>query len=265
MESRKITVVSNKNSQKVVINTTVETLGALKKEFTKHGISYNSESAFYEGVSKTELLADDSILPANVPYKDPKTKTTVITNDLVIMVTVKDKKIKSGAMSRSDLYAKAKELNMGEAIKAKFGKNYTQVSSSDLEAFLTSGASSKKEVLKKVVAEAPKANVKACVEKPEVAEKAAEAPKAKEIVTKVPATTDVIADLQKKVQGLETAFKGLVNVLEGQDTIDSDEVEDILSSLNDEAEAIAAAASSDATGGSYSDRDISNMFSGIIK
>lgn len=253
MESRKITVVSNKNSQKVVINTTVETLGALKKEFTKHGISYNSESAFYEGVSKTELLADDSILPANVPYKDPKTKTTVITNDLVIMVTVKDKKIRSGAMSRGDLYAKAKELNMGEAIKAKFGKNYTQVSSSDLEAFLTSGASSKKEVIKKTVAEAPKAAAKACVEKPKVAEKPADAP------------TDVIADLQNKVYGLETAFKGLVNVLEGQDTIDADEVEDILSSLNDEAEAIAAAASSDATEGSYSDSDISNMFSGITR
>lgn len=251
MESRKITVVSNKNSQKVVINTTVETLGDLKKEFTKHGISYNSESAFYEGVSKTELLADDSILPANVPYKDPKTKTTVITNDLVIMVTVKDKKIKSGAMSRSDLYAKAKELNMGEAIKAKFGKNYTQVSSSDLEAFLTS---SKKEVIKKAVAEAPKAATKACVEKPKVAEKPADAP------------TDLIADLQKKVYGLETAFKGLVNVLEDQDTLYADDVENILSSLNDEAETIAATAeSSDGTVGSYSDNDISNMFSGITR
>lgn len=251
MESRKITVVSNKNSQKVVINTTVETLGALKKEFTKHGISYNSESAFYEGVSKTELLADDSILPANVPYKDPKTKTTVITNDLVIMVTVKDKKIKSGAMSRSDLYAKAKELNMGEAIKAKFGKNYTQVSSSDLEAFLTS---SKKEVIKKAVAEAPKAATKACVEKPKVAEKPADAP------------TDLIADLQKKVYGLETAFKGLVNVLEDQDTLYADDVENILSSLNDEAETIAAnAESSDDTVVSYSDNDISNMFSGITR
>lgn len=251
MESRKITVVSNKNSQKVVINTTVETLGDLKKEFTKHGISYNSESAFYEGVSKTELLADDSILPANVPYKDPKTKTTVITNDLVIMVTVKDKKIKSGAMSRSDLYAKAKELNMGEAIKAKFGKNYTQVSSSDLEAFLTS---SKKEVIKKAVAEAPKAATKACVEKPKVAEKPADAPK------------DLIADLQKKVYGLETAFKGLVNVLEDQDTLYADDVENILSSLNDEAETIAATAeSSDDTVGSYSDNDISNMFSGITR
>lgn len=251
MESRKITVVSNKNSQKVVINTTVETLGDLKKEFTKHGISYNSESAFYEGVSKTELLADDSILPANVPYKDPKTKTTVITNDLVIMVTVKDKKIKSGAMSRSDLYAKAKELNMGEAIKAKFGKNYTQVSSSDLEAFLTS---SKKEVIKKAVAEAPKAATKACVEKPKVAEKPADAP------------TDLIADLQKKVYGLETAFKGLVNVLEDQDTLYTDDVENILSSLNDEAETIAATAeSSDDTVGSYSDNDISNMFSGITR
>lgn len=251
MESRKITVVSNKNSQKVVINTTVETLGALKKEFTKHGISYNSESAFYEGVSKTELLADDSILPANVPYKDPKTKTTVITNDLVIMVTVKDKKIKSGAMSRGDLYAKLKELNMGEAIKAKFGKNYTQVSSSDLEAFLTS---SKKEVIKKAVAEAPKAAAKACVEKPKVAEKHADAP------------TDLIADLQKKVYGLETAFKGLVNVLEDQDTLYADDVENILSSLNDEAETIAAnAESSDDTVVSYSDNDISNMFSGITK
>lgn len=36
-------------------------------------------------------------------------------------------------MNRKELYAKVKELNLQEEVKKEFGKNFTQVSSEDLE------------------------------------------------------------------------------------------------------------------------------------
>lgn len=39
-------------------------------------------------------------------------------------------------MSRKELYAKVKELGAADAIKTKFGDNYTRVSNADLEDFL---------------------------------------------------------------------------------------------------------------------------------
>lgn len=39
-------------------------------------------------------------------------------------------------MSRKELYAKVKELGAANAIKTKFGDNYTRVSNADLEDFL---------------------------------------------------------------------------------------------------------------------------------
>ena len=39
-------------------------------------------------------------------------------------------------MTRKELYIKVKDLGVADAIKAKFGDNYTRVSNADLEAFL---------------------------------------------------------------------------------------------------------------------------------
>lgn len=39
-------------------------------------------------------------------------------------------------MSRKELYDKIKELGLADAIKKKFGDNYTRVSSSNLEVFI---------------------------------------------------------------------------------------------------------------------------------
>ena len=39
-------------------------------------------------------------------------------------------------MSRKELYVKVKELGAADAIKTKFGDNYTRVSNADLEDFL---------------------------------------------------------------------------------------------------------------------------------
>lgn len=39
-------------------------------------------------------------------------------------------------MSRKELYAKVKELNLQEEIKKKYGDNYTRVSNTELEAII---------------------------------------------------------------------------------------------------------------------------------
>ena len=60
------------------------------------------------------------------------------------MLTTANKKIRSGAGDRPAAYAKIKQLGLQDACKAKYGKNFTQCSTSDLEA-LIAGASPKVE------------------------------------------------------------------------------------------------------------------------
>lgn len=131
MESRKITIVTTVNGQsKKVIMSSATTLGELKTDLNANGISYE-DMDFYEGVSKTKILNDDSILPANVPYKG----TT--TNELVFMLSTTNKKIRSGAtLTRPAIYARIKEMNLQDAIKLEFGRNFTQVSTDDLISFI---------------------------------------------------------------------------------------------------------------------------------
>lgn len=47
-------------------------------------------------------------------------------------------------MTRKEIYAKIKELNLSEEVKKKFGDNYTRVSSDKLEALINSKTSKKK-------------------------------------------------------------------------------------------------------------------------
>ena len=125
MESRKITVVVSKTNQKVVIMSSAITLGELKADLRANNIDY-SGVGFFEGVSRTELKVDESILPTNVPYRG----TT--TNELVFMLTP-NKKIESGAGNvRAEAYAQINELGLKDVIVAKYGKNYTNCSTSEL-------------------------------------------------------------------------------------------------------------------------------------
>lgn len=131
MEARKITVVSTKTQKKSVIMSGAETLGELKKDLREAGIDYD-DMAFYEGTSKTELKTDESILPKDVPYTNRSTGETINTNELVFMLTNTNKKIKSGAMTRSEAYAAIKANGLQSAVLARYGKNFTQCSTSDL-------------------------------------------------------------------------------------------------------------------------------------
>lgn len=143
MEARKILFVMNNSSSQKSIMSEAETLGALKADMRRAGINYNNMT-FYEGRTRTELKDDASVLPTNVPVAAKGTTPATTTNDLVFMLTTANKKIRSGAGDRPFAYAKIKQLGLQDACKAKYGKNFTQCSTSDLEA-LIAGASPKVE------------------------------------------------------------------------------------------------------------------------
>ena len=128
MEARNITIVSTQNQNKYVVNTDATTLRELKAALDAQNINY-SGMTFYEGLSHTELLTDDSVLPHDVPYKGS------VTNELVFMLTVPNKKIRSGANlseAREALYAAVEELGLKDACISVYGKNFTQCKNSEL-------------------------------------------------------------------------------------------------------------------------------------
>lgn len=137
MEARKILfVLSNSLNQKSIMSE-AETLGALKADMRRAGISYDGMT-FYEGRTRTELKDDASVLPVNVPVPAKGTTPATTTNDLVFMLTTANKKIKSGALSpeRKNVLDEIKAKGLGAAVTAKFGKNATQCKTPDLSAFL---------------------------------------------------------------------------------------------------------------------------------
>lgn len=166
MESRKITILSTSSQEKNVIESGAETLGQLKADLNAKGISYTNMD-FLEGLTKTKLVADESLLPRDVMYRGEPT------NELVFMLSTTNKKIKSGSMSRVEINAAVKELTAKDpANKAIFneGESWTRKSSAVLEGIINSLNSNKKAVAPKtkskctITSEAPVAS-KECVKK----------------------------------------------------------------------------------------------------
>lgn len=233
MEARKITVVSTQTQRKSVITTGAETLAELKSALDEAGINYDGMT-FYEGTSRTELKDNASVLPKDVPYKG----TT--TNELVFMLTNTNKKIKSGNMSRAEAYAAIKANNLQDAVKSKFGKNFTQCSTEDLIGMLAKSVETKPAAKAK---EAPKA-AKPAAKKETKAETKAEKP------------VEVVDKVARK------AISELVDALYSNDSLDSEDADNIRYILGNtgykEDED-----SKDAS--SYSDDDIDNMFDFLHK
>lgn len=125
MEARNITIVNSRTQSRNTFSSTAETLGELKADLDRLEIDY-SNLTFFEGISKTELTDDNAILPKDLPWKGERT------NDLVFMLTESQKRIRNGAMSRSDLYSYIKTNNLQDAVKTRFGRNFTQCSTADL-------------------------------------------------------------------------------------------------------------------------------------
>lgn len=152
MNARNIIVWSTKTQQKQVVSTGAETLGQLKDDLQAANIDIK-DMTFYEGLTKTELKADASLLPKDVNYKG------TVTNELVIMLTIVNNKISSGrALSRPEVYREMKRSTvLANRCKAVFGRPYTQVSTAELEALIIREKAA-------VVRKAPeKTNVKAVV------------------------------------------------------------------------------------------------------
>ena len=135
MEFRKVTIINNKTqSQKVIQASTATTLGELKREMREAGIEYEGMT-FFEGHLRAELKDDASILPTNIPYKGQ------VVNDLTFLLTAPEKKIKSGAMSRTEAYNAIKARGLQDECVKRFGKNFTMCKTQDLIDLLGEGSS----------------------------------------------------------------------------------------------------------------------------
>lgn len=127
---REILVANTRTQKKYKLTADVTTLAELKAVLDTKNIDYTGMS-FTEGISNVQLNDDSSQLPHDVNYKGQTT------NNLVIILTNTTKNIASGApATRPEAVAYIKANNLGEAIKKHFSRNWTQVSTSDLLAFV---------------------------------------------------------------------------------------------------------------------------------
>ena len=122
---REITAIDNSQNMNVTYMSNAETLGELKAELREKGFEVE-DMDIKEGKSRTDLRDELTPLPSNFNYKGQET------SDLLILITPKNTKIKSGMLTRTELYAKVKEYGLQDACKSQFGKNFTQVGSQDL-------------------------------------------------------------------------------------------------------------------------------------
>ena len=131
MEPRKITIANTRDQRKSVIMSAATTLGELKRDLDNACIDY-SDMDFIEALTKTQLKDDSSVLPHDVPHGH------TVTNELVFLLTLANRKIKSG--SRADVYDRINNSEDSDelktAIQNHFGKNYTIVTTANLEEFI---------------------------------------------------------------------------------------------------------------------------------
>jgi hypothetical protein len=126
---REILIANTKTQKRSKITTSATTLGELKTDLRAAGIDF-SGMTFTEGISKTQLLSDDTQLPQNVMYKGQPT------NNLIILLTNTQKNIASGVLSRKEAYNLIKQNSLENAVKIEFGRNFTQVPTLDLIKFI---------------------------------------------------------------------------------------------------------------------------------
>lgn len=196
MEKRIITIVSTANSSKVELETNATTLGELKAVMRQADIAYDGMT-FYEGLTKSELVDDASILPHDV------VRNGQTTNNLVFMLTNTNKKIRSG-YDRVELYNIIKEKGLAEECKERLGKNFTVCKTSELEE-LVKGCESSKSAAKAATVETSAAFVVVGV--------------------------DAATALQQEVKTLSNAFNTLLDFLKVYEILDGDEIDEIKSCM----------------------------------
>lgn len=177
---REILIANTKTQKRSKITTSATTLGELKTDLRAAGIDF-SNMTFTEGISKTQLLNDDTQLPQNVMYKGQPT------NNLVILLTNTKKNIASGVLSRKEAYNLIKQNSLENAVKIEFGRNFTQVPTLDLIKFIETN-------VKK--SEAPKTdNIEQPKNEPKVSEQSEQLNQSKESETSlIPKSTILSVD-----------------------------------------------------------------------
>lgn len=83
-----------------------------------------SNGQFFEGTTHTDLTSDTQTLPQLPESKKER--------GYVFFVSPAQNKIKNGAYTRKECYAIIKSNNLGDKIKAKYGRNFTQVATDAL-------------------------------------------------------------------------------------------------------------------------------------
>ena len=177
---REILIANTKTQKRSKITTSATTLGELKTDLRAAGIDF-SNMTFTEGISKTQLLNDDTQLPQNVMYKGQPT------NNLVILLTDTKKNIASGVLSRKEAYNLIKQNSLENAVKIEFGRNFTRVPTLDLIKFIETN-------VKK--SEAPKTdNIEQSKNEPKVSEQSEQLNQSKESETSlIPKSTILSVD-----------------------------------------------------------------------
>lgn len=196
MEKRIITIVSTANSSKVELETNAATLGELKAAMRQADIAYDGMT-FYEGLTKSELVDDASILPHDV------VRNGQTTNNLVFMLTNTNKKIRSG-YDRLELYNIIKEKGLAEECKERLGKNFTVCKTSELEELVKGCESSKSD------AEATTVEFSTTFEIVDVA---------------------AVNALQQEVKTLSNAFNMLIDFLKVYEILNGEEIDEIKSCM----------------------------------
>lgn len=246
MEARKITVVQTKNQKKSVIMSAATTLAELKSDLRANNIDYDGMT-FFEGTSKVELKIDASVLPHDVPYKG------IVTNELVFMLTNTNKKIRSGAMSRTEAYNAIKSMSLQDACVKKFGKNFTMCKTADLIALVQSNGAAKPAPV------APKAETKAETKKEEKVETPINTPEVSAPVAPASNGGECVDTVAR------AAISKLVEILEDNGTIEDYEKEEVLSILGGKV-AVSDVPSEEykpESASPYSDDEIDSMFAGM--
>ena len=142
---RKIIIVDSASNSQTPITTDATTFGQLKAAVRAAGINIAGKD-WLEGLTKTQPMSDDALLPTNVNYKGQ------VTNNLVYMLTNTNKKTRSGAMSYNEMKSYIKNNGLAAEFQQKYGKNYTQGKTTEFQEFIAAHSASASQL-----SEAPKA------------------------------------------------------------------------------------------------------------
>lgn len=88
-----------------------------------------NEGQFFEGVTRTDLIANTQALPTLPEEKKER--------GYVFFVSPEQNKIKNGVLTRKECYAYIKENNLGQVVKDEFGRNFTQVATDSLNRLIS--------------------------------------------------------------------------------------------------------------------------------